>query len=127
MNRGIDRPWRSSVLIPALVLATSWLVACGDDSVGSDGGGEIGVQTAPAGNRPESAVDDEAAERYRAKVSRRVSASVVSSLSREWGVPEAKVECLLADLSVVQLDDVATDTTVAKVFDMCGVDPGVVD
>ena len=72
------------------------------------------------------AADDEATERYREKVKRRVSASVVSSISREWGVSETKVECLLTDLSATQLDDATSDATVAAVLDKCDVDPRVV-
>lgn len=123
MNAGNDRPLKSSALVLALLVMASSLVACGDD----DGGDGSGEQIQPATNKPESVPDDEATERYREKVSRQVSASVVSSLSREWGVPEEKVECLLADLRVTQLEDVTTDTTVAAVFDKCGVDPEVVE
>lgn len=118
MNAGDDRPWRSSVLFVAILMMTSSLLACGD----SGGGGKID----PAVNNPVSATDDEAAERYREQVKRRVSASVVSSFSREWGVPEAKVECLLADLRATQFKDATTDAAVAAVFDKCGVDPMVV-
>ncbi len=123
MNAGNDRPLNSSVLIVALLVMTTSLVACGDD----DGGDGSGGQIQPATNKPETVLDDEATERYREKVSRQVSASVVSSLSREWGVPEEKVECLLADLRVTQLEEVTTDTAVAAVFDRCGVDPEVVE
>lgn len=70
--------------------------------------------------------DEEAAASYREKVKQRVSASVVSSFSREWGVTESRVACVLADLNVTQLDDADTDATVAAVFDRCGVDPAAV-
>ena len=118
MSAGNDRPWKSSLPLVALLVMTSSLVACGD----SGGGGKVD----PAGNDSASAANDEAAERYREQVNRRVSASVVRSLSREWGVPEAKVECVLADVRVSQLKDASTDATVAAVFDKCGVDPEVV-
>ena len=118
MNAGNDRPWQSSILFVAILMMTSSLVACGD----SGGGRKI----APVVNNPVSAADDEAAERYREQVKHRVSASVVKSLAREWGVPEAKVECVLADVRVAQLKDATTDATVAAVFDKCGVDPRVV-
>lgn len=117
MNAGNCNPLKSSVALAALLMMTSSLVACGDD------GGQID----PASNNPEFVLDDEATERYREKVKRRVSASVVSSLSREWEVPEAKIECLLSDLSATQLDDATTDATVAAVFDKCGVDPMVAE
>ena len=117
MNSGNARPWNPVVPLVALLMMTSSLVACGDR----------GEQVDPAANKPVSAADDEATERYREKVKRRVSASVVSSLSREWGVPEAKIECLLDDLSVSQLEDATSDAAVAAVFDKCGVDPKVTE
>ena len=103
-------------LFSVLFLALT-LIACGDD----------GGQSEPAADSVFAAGDDEAAEEYQEKVKRRVSSSVVSSFSREWDVPESKVECVLADLNVTQLDDAATDSAVAAVFDKCGVDPAVVD
>lgn len=117
MNAGNERPWKSSVLFVAFLITISSLGACGD------GGGQID----PATNNPESAADDEATERYREKVKRQVSASIASSLSREWGVPEARVECVLGDLRVSQLGDATTDATVSAIFNKCGVDPIVTE
>lgn len=121
MNSGYNRPLKSGALFIGLLVMTTSLLACGEGDHGS--GGQVG----PAANTPVSAADEEATERYREKVGRRVSASVVGSLAREWGVPEEKVECLLVDLRVTQLEDGTTDTTVAAVFDRCGVDPEVVE
>lgn len=108
-------PWKSPLPLLAMLVLASSVVACGGD----------GGQSDPAASSVAAAADDEAAEKYREKVKRRVSSSVVSSFSREWDVPESKVECVLADLSVTQLDDAATDSAVAAVFDKCGVDPAV--
>ena len=107
----------SPVSLLATMLLTTLLFACSNE-----GGQETGETSGPMS----AGTDDEAAERYREKVERRVSSSVVSSFSREWGVPESKVECVLADLDVTQLDDAATDTAVAAVFEGCGVDPSLV-
>jgi hypothetical protein len=100
------------------LLATSFLVGCGNDT-----GREAPDVSDSTPTNPEAEVE----ARYREKVKRRVSASVVSSFSREWGVPESKIECLLADLSVTQLEDAATDTVVAAVFGKCDVDPAVAE
>ena len=105
--------WKSRLPLLALVILASSLFACGEG------------RSEPPANSVVPTGDDEVAEKYREKVKRRVSSSVVSSFSREWDVPESKVECVLADLSVTQLDDAATDTAVAAVFEKCGIDPAV--
>jgi len=112
-----SKSWQLTIALIAVLMLTSFLVACSEDS----------EQAAPSMNNSVSADDDEAAARYREKVKQRVSASVVSSVAREWGVPEAKIECLLADLSLTQLEDAASDAAVAAVFDKCGVDPAVAE
>ena len=125
MNTGNDRPWKSSLLFLAVLLMTASLIGCGEDDGRDDSGSEGKI--VPATSAAESVAEDDASERYREKVNRRVSATVVSSLSREWGVAEAKIECLLADLRFSQLEKATTDTAVASVFDKCGVDPQVTE
>lgn len=98
--------------------ASSMVIACGDSQVPDN--------RPAAGRAPAATADDETAAQYREKVKRRVSSSVVSSFSREWNVSESDVECVLADLSVTQLDDAASDAAVASVFEQCRVDPAVV-
>ncbi len=117
MKAESTNPWMSRFSLLASLILTSSLIACGGD----------GGKSESAASTVVAASDDEAAEKYREKVKRRVSTSVVSSFSREWDVPESKVECLLADLSVTQLEDAGSDATVAAVFDKCGVDPAVVE
>lgn len=105
--------------IPLLLASTSLLAAC-DENRGSD--------SAESASQPTeiTTAEDDSEARYREKVKRRVSASIVSSFSREWGVAESAVECVLADVGVNELDDVSTDASVAAVFEKCGVDPSIV-
>lgn len=114
-NKGeSQRPPSNS--LSAFLILPGLLIACSDGQ----------MQTAPDSGSQVSATGEELESRYREKVKRRVSASVVSSFAREWNVSEPKVECVLADLKVTELDDAATDATVAAVFEECGVDPSFV-
>lgn len=61
-------------------------------------------------------------DRYRTKVRKKVSASVVSSFAREWGVPEAKVECLYEKIDVTKFEDADSDPAVAAAFEQCGLE-----
>ena len=105
-----------SVQLWTLLILGSLLAACGD-----------GPAQPSATER--SATNDtrkKTIEKYQAEVKQRVSRSIVSSFSRDWGVSEASVECVLADVEIIQLSDVASDDDVAAVFDKCGVDTAVV-
>lgn len=117
MRKTGNRQYKLEFSLAALLVLASMLVACSDN--GEQTSAELGNQS--------SAIDDEAAAKYQEKVKKRVSASVVSSFAREWDVPEPKVECLLVDLNVMQLEDAATDVKVAAVFKRCGVDPAVAE
>jgi hypothetical protein len=118
MNAERRNPWKSRLSLLAFFILGSSLVSCG----GNGGAG----QSEPAANSPAASVGDEA-ERYREKVKKQVSGSVIRSFSREWNVPESKIECLLADLEVMQLEDAGSDADVAAVFEQCDVDPAVAE
>ena len=116
MMKRSETPGIPGFPLGALLILVSSLAACG----GNQGQSSEATDSGPNDIRKEEI------ERYREEVKQRVSTSVVRSFSREWGVSESKVECVLADVSVTELRDAASNTEVAAVFDECGVDPTVV-
>lgn len=116
-NAGYEERGLSTLVLTVLALSMV-LWACSDNEEQGNAPSTTGA--------PEMSSDDEMETQYREKVKRRVSASVVSSFSREWGVSESAVECVLADVGVTQLDDAASDAAVAAVFEKCDIDPSMV-
>ena len=108
-------------IIP-LVLMAVLLTACGGQEKPLAGAATDTEKPASEANGT-----DGAAAAYKEKVREKMSNSVVNSLVREWGVPEADVRCVLAQLKLSQIEQVQSDPAVRAVFEECGVDPAVAD